>query len=371
MRQCINALQQYLIDNKAEEMTVEQISNLMAKKRVNVSYEPGLLLFNYSFNPDFSDTVVKCCRGIILYEEDFSIACYPFDKFNNYNSDLADDIDWSSAKVLDKMDGQIMKVWFNKLNNQWTLSSNSCIFAEKCFGDSSGKSAAELFNLAEDKIDYNLLDKNNTYIFELTSKFNTIVIQYNETHIWHIGTRSNTTGLEFESDIKVRKPLSHEINSLEEAITTINNLCDMGDKREGFVVVDKDYHRIKVKSEYYKQLHYSNKQILGGRIGAIKSFREKNIDEIYEEYPELRPAIRFYQWQFEELLDQYRKDIIQFKIIISESKTKKEFAKRVGKHKNKALAFNVYKDTDYSEYDYLNSMRAKDLARLIKTYNKE
>lgn len=371
MRQNINALQQYLLDNNADKLTVEQLTKLMAKKRINVSYEPGLLLFCYDFNPDFSDEVVKCCRGIILYQEDFSVACYPFDKFNNYNSALADEIDWESARVLDKLDGQIMKIWFNKLNNKWNLSSNTCIFAEKSFGDSSGKSAAELFNLAEDKVDYTKLDKNNTYIFELTSKFNTIVIKYDETHIWHIGTRNNNTGLELETDIGIRKPASHEIRSLEEAIDTINRLCDMGDKREGFVVVDKNYHRIKVKSNYYLQLHYSGMQMMGGRIGAIKTFRESSIDEIFEDHPELRPAIRFYQWQFEELKDKYRKEIAQFKVIASEVRDKKEFVKRIGKHKDRALAFKVYDNPEYTEDDYIDNMRAKDLAKLIKLYNKE
>lgn len=107
----MTALQQYLINNNCKQMTHEQIISLFAKMDITVKFTEGLVLFDYNVNADFTNPIVCNSRGIILYEQDFSIACYPFDKFDNYNAPWANVIDWSTAKVQEKLDGSIIKVW--------------------------------------------------------------------------------------------------------------------------------------------------------------------------------------------------------------------------------------------------------------------
>lgn len=103
---------------------------------------------------------MKTAGGIILYRKDFSIACYPFDKFNNYDSGYAHKIDWVSVRVEEKIDGSLMKIWWNFLTNEWVLSTNGTIFAEKA-KNYKGLSFKEIFEKAESKVNYNHCGREN------------------------------------------------------------------------------------------------------------------------------------------------------------------------------------------------------------------
>jgi len=99
----------YCIDTKEDEHTV---------------------LFKYNqIESDFNLELVRECRGIILYKKNWMIACHPFHKFGNYGEGYAPDIDWNSAKVMEKLDGSLIKAWFNKVNSKWQWSTNGTINA--------------------------------------------------------------------------------------------------------------------------------------------------------------------------------------------------------------------------------------------------
>ena len=72
-------------------------------------------VFNYEINADFYDPIVQEARGIILDTERYEVVCWPFRKFGNYSEGYADRIDWSSARVLEKIDGSIIKLWYDKI----------------------------------------------------------------------------------------------------------------------------------------------------------------------------------------------------------------------------------------------------------------
>ena len=77
------------------------------------------IIFNYNqYNSDLSLAEVKQARGIIFDEtNNYEIACYPFDKFFNASEPLSSKIDWTSACVQTKVDGSIMKLFWNKYTN--------------------------------------------------------------------------------------------------------------------------------------------------------------------------------------------------------------------------------------------------------------
>ena len=139
------------------------------------------------------------------------------------------------------------------------FSTNNTIFADSAhlsegftFGDliKQAKNYAQLMNMLPD------LRKDCTYIFELTSPANRIVIGYSETKLTHIGTRENDSKCELQVDIGIEKPTEYPVHTLEDAIRYANEICTPDERHEGFVVVDKNYHRIKVKNSFYLQAHY-------------------------------------------------------------------------------------------------------------------
>lgn len=382
-----NRLQEYLIQNKANEMTDEELIELMKPLRVDVFFEDGLVIFMYGIRADFSNPIVQNCRGIILYRNTLEIACYPFNKFNDYDDKNADAIDWESARILEKIDGQITKVWFNKLTNNWVISTQSSIYADNSL-TMSGKSRGELFRNAKSKIDYNLLNKDCTYIFELVSPDSQIILKYENTDIYHIGTRNNISQLEEDADIGVQKPKNYEVKSLKEAIDKANEICKPGDRHEGFVVVDKDFHRVKVKSNFYKQSAYIMHSIYARPKVTIKFIRdnEEYLDEMYELMPDIKHVIKYYEWQMEEVKYLLVKILGTLKKKKKECVNKADYIKEVDIVVDRILSRNPNIDNDKSRCfkniaykwfssdmdlrTYINTLSIDNYANTIKGYER-
>jgi len=120
--------------SQPSDFTESQIRELLEERfsaaRVKVNFtNDGLLMMNYqSVLCDFGEKYIRQTRGSIFYynaenkSEPFSIACRPLEKFFNYNEKLADKLDFSNARVFEKKDGSLMKLWFNRNSSSWQWS---------------------------------------------------------------------------------------------------------------------------------------------------------------------------------------------------------------------------------------------------------
>jgi len=78
------------------------------KKEYNVGTKKlnGKIQLKYGVTADKTPVIVRECRGLILSEKDLSIVSIPFEKFGNYLESYAyNDIDFSTAKIVEKLDG--------------------------------------------------------------------------------------------------------------------------------------------------------------------------------------------------------------------------------------------------------------------------
>lgn len=361
-------LQSFLKENKCNEMSHEEIMELFASIDVSVKFEEGLILFAYNIDADFRNPVVCNCRGIILYEEDYSIACYPFDKFDNYNAPWADIIDWSTARIQEKLDGSIIKVWWNKLNEKWTVSTNSMIFAEKAMLENE-IDFLSLFNQATNKPDYGILNKDKTYIFELTSPANKIVIRYETTELWHIGTRNNITCKEEDEDIGIQKPKEYlGIGDIDTAVSVANELCKGKEKHEGFVIVDDQYHRVKVKSDFFLNIHYLQSLQVGQVDRIVKFMLEEDVRELCRYCPEIEHIIKYFDWQISEFYYQIRKYLQKcayYKSLYSGDR--KQYALNIAASPYKGIGFRFY-DSESDVEECIKNIDAKTISRHVKKY---
>ena len=98
---------------------------------IRMKREGALCIFNYEITADFTLPQVQEARGIILNTEKREVVCWPFRKFGNHNESYADEIDWSTARVQEKVDGSIVKLWYDEANEKWQFSTNGCIRAER------------------------------------------------------------------------------------------------------------------------------------------------------------------------------------------------------------------------------------------------
>lgn len=281
----------------------------MAKK-ITIKDQFPLAIFNYNVVelPDFTDEVVQEARGIIINIETLDVVCWPFRKFGNWNEPYADDIDWATARVQDKIDGSIVKMWFDDAQNKWHWSTNGMINASDASIDASPYGEGRTFmDAIESSANYpdvinaqSLCSKDCTYIFELTGPENKVVISYNEAKLWHIGTRDNNTGREYNEDIGINRPGEYPLHSLSECIEKVHELNPKNEcLKEGFVVVDENWHRVKIKADEYLYLHrlVNNKVLTKDTIlEIILSNDKQKLDDLFKYFPEYEVMIRYYQY---------------------------------------------------------------------------
>lgn len=288
---------------------LKKIENVYGKNaKISISEEDERVTIKIP--TDYTDKVVQEARGIVIDMTNGEVVCWPFRKFGNWQESYVDKIDWDSARILEKVDGSITKLWFDKKQNDWVWSTNGTIFAENApVSTSLSKSFLTLIQntINYKDIPFTDLDKNNTYIFELTSKDNKVVINYDLSELYYLGTRSNVDGKEInESDglfKNFRKPKTYLVKdtSLESVVNLSKTLNQDGNcTNEGFVVVDKNFNRVKVKTEEYLYLH---KMASISEKNIIKSLTEGlDAKELCNMVPNKSHIIMYYAYKFEEVL---------------------------------------------------------------------
>ena len=321
------------------------------------------VLFRYSIGCDFNDPLVQEARGIILDKNTGEVACWPFRKFGKFYEPYADKIDWESATVLEKLDGSIIKLWFDKYKEKFVFSTNGVIYAENAYVTSDKDTTfMELIERAANYDDLlaiinaeNVLDKNKTYIFELVGADNKVVINYDKPLLYHIGTRNNITGEESDDDIGIIKPTKYNVSTLDECIELANSMSE--DENgvttncavEGFVVVDKNWNRIKVKSSIYQILH----NIVAGsevsRYNLIKMLYDNTIDvySVSRNFPELAVFIKYYDYQVSEYIHEANRIInVTRKLYEDSNHDRKTVANLIKDHPYSGIAFNAIDNID-------------------------
>lgn len=279
----------------------ETWENDMANKYIKVKEDWGYHIFNYEVGCDFSDPVVQEARGIILDLAHNKVVCWPFRKFGNWQESYADKIDWKSARVQEKVDGSLTKLWFDYAQNAWVWSTNGTINAADATA-SGVKNFLELIKSAVNykDIDFSKLNKDWTYMFELVSPYNQIVIKYPVTKLYHIGTRSNSTGQELVTYVGVEQPCEYPLSTFDECKKAAEALNTSGTKHEGFVVVDGNWNRIKVKTpEYVAEHHLRNNQVFSkaDAVAAIMAGEGSKEYQFALGVPSAKKVLKYYDYQ--------------------------------------------------------------------------
>lgn len=277
-----------------------------------IKEEGGLTILSYTPHTDFNEIVCRECRGLIIDSETFEIVSYGFDKFFNYSDPFAAKIDWGSVAIQKKIDGSLMKIAYSEKGRscldgrKLLISTNNCIFASDASvnklganerGDGVISNFEDLFWKAIANADAALnkpeciLNKTNilpgyTYMFELCSPYNRIVVPHSKIEIYHIGTRNNETLEEIETDIGIQKPEKYGFRTLAECVESVSKLPY---NEEGYVAVDKHYNRVKIKSPAYVATHHIISNISDKRIFIL--IRDGQAETFLSRFPEYKEMV--------------------------------------------------------------------------------
>ena len=268
----------------------ERLSN--APYHIQIKRSDGYMILSYRIEADFNRDVVRECRGIILDETNgYQPVCVPFFKFGNYGEPYADDIDWNTAKVQEKIDGSLIKLWRHK--GVWRVSTNNTINAGSAKTNNNEDTFLNIFHQAWARTgkQFSELNPDCTYMFELVSPQTRVVVPYTETKLYHTGTRNIHTLQEMDADIGIEKPKTFSITTIEACIEAARRL----DKyHEGFVVVDSRWRRVKVKSPLYVAIHHILNNISSEKriIDLIVSGEDAEVVSYFPEYAGMFASVR-------------------------------------------------------------------------------
>jgi hypothetical protein len=293
---------------------IEELKTLYAIDAKRHSEYPNLVLLKYDqIDSDFKEPIVQEARGIILDEaNDWNVVCYTFRKFHNQSETLAAKIDWNNAEVQEKLDGSLCQCYY--YDNKWHVATSGTPDASGQVND-FGKTFKELFweTAKAQNLKTEYLCQAVCYAFELTTPYNRVVVDHKDCKIWLIGSRNVKTLEEYSLIEEFSKfynfyfPKRFPIGSIEECIKAAEGLNPV--EQEGFVVVDKNYNRVKVKSPAYVMLHHAKDSLTKKRMckivrkGEYEEFRQaietlpelKNIfDEIQLAHQTMRATCEIY-----------------------------------------------------------------------------
>ncbi len=243
---------------------------------LKISRKHPFICFKYSqIDSDFSLSIVREARGIIFNEETWEVCARGFDKFFNYGEPNAAHIDfYKVTSITEKIDGSLFKVWYSTIDRNWHISTNSTIDAAdaslNCALEGAPNNFNELFYQALKKAGYYsvyalMLDRQTamkpiigwTFLFEVVSPYNRVVIPYENTEMYFLGARNNQTGEwdmgNYFKNIQSPRNIAAKCPSLKRVVEIANSYPWT---KEGFVVFD-GVERIKIKSPEYVKAHYA------------------------------------------------------------------------------------------------------------------
>ncbi len=329
-------------------------------------YGRDLVMFKYDqIRSDLSIPLVQECRGLILDSNTFEVVSHPFHKFFNYGEELAVDIDWKTAWTSSKIDGSIIKV-VNLDDDNFLISTNGMIDAFKCsLPENYGRpfeTFGELFlegmkfyGLTMDDFP-RLFKPGFTYMFELTSPWNQVVVNWNETKVWFIGVRDNRTGEEIRfSDHELSKifdtPRVFPMRSFDDVVKAAKELPD---DEEGYVVCDSGFRRVKVKSPRYVQLHYMAGNQIWSPTRVMEIIRDNEVSEYVAYFPKFKVAFDEIKAKYDAYVDELEdvKEAIDNLMVVEWNITKKDFAKWV-------FTINTIRPYSGFAFSYFDSVYAK------------
>lgn len=314
------------------------------------------------------------CRGIIFRKETNEVVCYPFDKFYNSYNENADSVDEKTARALEKVDGSIIKHWWDAASTYGPMiSTNGKIDAfESVFPDANGNDTTFgdlvldamptkfMMHYADNKEFY----QEHTLIFELTSPHNRVVVFHPETKLIHIGTRNNKTHQEIEHDLSewFDVPKSYDLSSLEEVIKAAKALPF---NEEGYVYVDAEFNRQKIKSPAYVYAH-KLKGNVNSEVFILELIRTNEHDEVLGYYPEYKDKFDNVEAKYNEWLEAIRAIVMHAYTILEYDQ--KKFAMWAKTTMLPSLLFKIkQRGKDYDVMEFINNIPIKKLVGYVNS----
>lgn len=301
-----------LVQELMNDSPNEWESILTEKYKIKIVKDGALASLKYDqIESPMREPIVQQCRGMVVDTERRIVLAWPYNKFWNLGEGLADQIDWSTARVQEKLDGSLIQFFYRPAGNTrwsqfwhrclrflglysggWKVASSGHPTAGGSFGAETVTFAQAVWDVVADSgVRYASADTKITYMFELCAAPNRVVVRHDKTRLVMHGARELLTGRELSSEelathaARMNCELVREfpITTAEEVLAAATQLDPI--QQEGFVVVDAKFNRIKIKSPRYVILHHMKGDATPRR--AIELWKTGETSELLTHFPEM------------------------------------------------------------------------------------
>lgn len=345
-------IQKYLRSGKTLENLKEEyfISPNQSKKT------PELYSFKYSMIESPLDEKIACeARSLVLNSNDnWNLVCQGFEKFFNYGEGRAPEINWNLAEVQEKVDGSLITAYV--YNDKWQVCTTGTPDAD-CPVGQFNVTFSDLFFKACKFLPDAKEHAKYCFMFELTSPYNKVVVDYKSLNLTTLGGRCLNTGNELDPNYvaelwKIPRCKTYLIYSIEEAYKTFSLF--EGSTQEGYVISfknDRTYDRVKLKHPGYVSLHHLKSSFSFKNM--LNAIRIGEIDELRVGLPEFRDVINLAYSEYEQLIHNIYTEYLKYKDI----EVQKDFALTIKDIKFKSILFNLRKTKLTEEKSLINCIK--------------
>jgi hypothetical protein len=304
-------------------------------------YDNKVLIKYDQIESSMGETIVQECRGLILEKDTWNILCMSFFKFFNSEEGHAAKIDWNTARVLEKCDGTMIQLYWDWNKKEWFAATTGTAEGEGEVNNKYGTTFNDLFwSTVEDKYNFNkgVLNEDYVYVFELTTPYNIVVKPHGESSVTLLAVRNRVNLNEVSYDLMktisttLNVPIVKAFDMNVDNVGAIKKTFDgMPFHEEGYVVVDANFNRIKIKNPAYVAVHHLKSKTSEHAIMDVVKSNE--IEEFASTFPERKDEIYKLKEGYDNLLS---------KLDVAWSELKNERPKNITKEERKKYAVKVF-----------------------------
>lgn len=287
---------------------------------------------------------------------EIEVLAWPMNRFYNHGDPHAVTIDWShpNLKIYEKVDGTCIILYWDPLHSKWHAGTRSVpegdlpIVANHL--EIGNTTFSQLFlralvatreELSGKKVDWEIdgpekvihLNKELTYVFELVSSYNQIVVIYPEPRVYLLAARHTQSGKEVPIETlrleHVRRPKTWSIRDVD-ALAAFVDSADPAELEGAVVCVQRGdaFEREKVKNKTYVLAHKSKDTVMSSMRNALETVIREKADDILPLIPkEAQDRILRIQSAFSDYCKQIDSRVAEFKLEAAGSR--KRFAEQV------------------------------------------
>ena len=295
-------VQQYLL--------TRSLSDLESERGIKARVHGHKFSLNYSqIESKDEDPIAQECRGLILSPTSGQVSldrplgetivlARPFHRFFNLGQGAAAPVDFDhpETRFYEKMDGTLTILYFDSVVGAWHVATRAVAEADlpiDGFGEFTFRTLFEkacLETIGESFNDWTAgLARSHTYMFELTTPLNRIVVDYQSYGITLLGCRDTHYGYEMDPidaarQLGVPHAPVYRFGSTAEMVDFVSGRDPSA--HEGIVVCDPEYRRVKIKNAGYLALNKVRDSVMNSPRGFVELVLLEKLDDALPLLPE-------------------------------------------------------------------------------------